>query len=112
MDREPSNYPEDDKILAQLDDPTDIEAFSNLMENAHREGLSAADLIREEPKRTSRSAIRKICLKDRKRSIRAMVSGVVKSMWDRPVHNPEDGFVQSLFGTQPPPGFGKKNGSP
>ena len=112
MDQEQTRYPEDDRILAQLEDPTDNEAFLNLMENAHREGLSAADLIREDPKRTSRAAIRKICLKDRKRSIRAMVSGVMKSMWDRPVQNPEDALVQGLFGAmKPPPGLGKKKNS-
>ncbi len=113
MNQEKIDYTEDDRILAQLEDPTDIEAFTNLMENAHREGLSAADLIREEPKRTSRSAIRCICLKDRKRSIRAMVSAVVRSMWDRPVQNPEDALVQGLFGaTTRPPRFreNKKNG--
>lgn len=112
MNQEQTGYPEDDRILAQLEDPIDIEAYSNLMENAHRDGLSAADLIREDPKRTSRPGIKRVCLKDRKRSIRAMVSGVVKSMWDRPVRNPEDTLVHGLFGpTAPPPRMGNKKNS-
>tara|TARA_A100001037_G_scaffold284322_1_gene290621 strand:+ start:850 stop:1209 length:360 start_codon:yes stop_codon:yes gene_type:complete len=87
--QETPTYPEDEEILGQLEDPTDIEAFSNLMENAHREGVSAADFIRVEPKRTSRKTIRKLCLKDQRRSIKAIVSSVVRSLWDRPAAYPE-----------------------
>ena len=97
-----SEYPEDESILNALEDPVDVEAFRHLMENAHREGVSAADFIREEPKRTSRKVIRKLCLKDRKRSLRAMVSNVVRSMWDRPAIDPETALV-SLFSAPPPP---------
>ena len=107
MDSETIDFSEDDTILAQLEDPVDVEAFRNLMENAHRDGVSAADFVREDPKRTSRKAIRRLCLHDRKRSIRAMVSGVVKSLWDRPVRHPEDALVQGLFGRSGhPPQFG------
>ena len=35
MTKELPTFPEDDEILAQLDDPMDVEAFSNLMDNAH-----------------------------------------------------------------------------
>ena len=35
------DFSEDDAILAQLTDPLDIEAFSNIMENAHAQGQSA-----------------------------------------------------------------------
>jgi hypothetical protein len=61
------DFSEDDGILAQLTDPLDVEAFSNIMENAHTQGRSAASMIREEPKITSRERIRKLCLKDRKK---------------------------------------------
>lgn len=88
MVQETPTYPEDDEILAQLQDPLDVEAFTNLMENAHREGVSAADFIREEPKRTSRKVIVKLCLKDRKRSFKAVVSSVVRSLWDKPPEDP------------------------
>jgi hypothetical protein len=91
-------YPEDDEILSQLDDPMDLEAFANLMENAHREGVSAADFVREEPKRTSRKTIRRICLKDRKRSLKAVVSSIVRSLWDRPPENPATA-LNPMFGT-------------
>jgi hypothetical protein len=91
-------YPEDDEILSQLDDPMDLESFANLMENAHREGVSAADFVREEPKRTSRKTIRRICLKDRKRSLKAVVSSIVRSLWDRPPENPATA-LNPMFGT-------------
>ena len=74
MTQEIPTYPEDDEILAQLDDPMDVEAFANLMENAHSEGVSAADFVREQPNRTSRKIIRRLCLKDRKRWLKALVS--------------------------------------
>lgn len=110
MTEEPRTYPEDDDILAQLDDPTDVEAFSNLMENAHREGVSAADFVREEPKRTSRRAIRKLCLKDQKRSIKAVVSSVVRSLWDRPPEDPA-AAANVMFGPGGPR-FGERSGGP
>ena len=109
MAQETPTFPEDDEILAQLVDPTDIQAYTNLMENAHRDGVSAADFVREEPKRTSRQTIRQLCLKDQKRSIRAIVSSVVKSLLDRPTLDAENAFDSMLI-----PGghlFGKKPGS-
>jgi len=81
-------YPEDDEILSQLDDSLDVEAFANLMENVHREGISAADFVREDTKRTSRKRIRRLCMKDRKRSIKAIVSSVIRSLLDRPPDDP------------------------
>ena len=114
MTQEIPTYPEDDEILSHLDDPTDVEAYSNLMENAHREGVSAADFVREEPKRTSRMAIRRLCLKDQKRSIKAVVSAVVRSLWDRPPTDPESALKMfgpgcARFGS--PPG-GRSNSEP
>ena len=87
----------------------DAQAYTNLMENAHRDGVSAADFVREEPKRTSRKAIRQLCLKDQNRSIKAIVSSVVKSLWDRPASDPATALDAILR-----PGsnrFGKKLGS-
>ena len=107
MTQEIPTYPEDEVILGQLADPMDVEAFTNLMENAHREGVSAADFVREEPKRTSRKSIRKLCLKDQKRSIKAVVSSVVRSLWDRPPQDPDAALGAMLgptarFGSPPP----------
>ena len=107
MPADDPTFPEDEEILATLTDPTDVQAFSNLMENAHREGVSAADFVREEPKRTSRKAIRKICLKDQRRSIKAIVSSVVRSLWDKPPTDPEAALgnilgPQQRFGNPPP----------
>lgn len=79
--RKQPDFSEDEAILAQLTDPMDAEAFSNLMENAHRLGQSAASFIREEPGRTSRKAIRDLCLKDKKRSVVDRVGAVFRSMW-------------------------------
>ena len=110
METNQSDYPEDDQILALLEDPTDVEAFANMMENAHRKGKSAADFVREEPRRTSRRAIRKLCLRDRRRSIRAAVASVMRSMWDRPAEDPATGSAEGLFGAQPPR-FGSKTES-
>ncbi|MSS71559.1 MAG: hypothetical protein EXS64_08725 [Candidatus Latescibacteria bacterium] len=75
------DFSEDDAILAQLTDPEDAEAFSNLMENAHGLGQSAASFVREEPGRTSRRAIRRLCVKDRRRTVADRVRSVLKSMW-------------------------------
>lgn len=98
MPQEMSDYSEDEHILASLSDPIDIEAFSNLMAHAHQQGVSAADFIREEPRRTSRKTIRKLCLKDVKRSLRARVASVFKTLWDRPAEDPQGAFVHSLYG--------------
>jgi hypothetical protein len=114
--QETPTFPEDDEILSKLVDPTDAQAYANLMENAHRDGISAADFVREEPKRTSRKTIRVLCLKDQKRSIKAIVSSVVKSLWDRPATNPETAFDAMLgpgghrFGNKDKPDPNRPNG--
>ena len=91
-----TDFSEDERILAGLTDDADIEAFSNLMEHAHEQGVSAADFIREEPRRTSRKRIRKLCLKNRKRSLQVMVKSVIKTLWDRPVT--DKSVIESLYG--------------
>ena len=98
MAQDMPDYSEDERILARLVDPVDIEAFSNLMVHAHQKGMSAADFVREEPKRTSRKVIRKLCLKDRKRSWRLQIASVIKTLWDRPAEDPEGAFIHSLYG--------------
>ena len=100
---EKPDFSEDERILAVLTDNTDIEAFNNLMEHAHEQGVSAADFIREEPRRTSRRRIRKLCLKNRKRSLQVMFQSIIKSLWDRPVT--DTSAIESLYGM--PPQFGK-----
>jgi hypothetical protein len=85
-------FSEDDQILSSLTDPEDVQAFENLIENAHRERISAADFVREEPKRTYRKAIRRTCLKSQKRSIKAIVSSIVRSLWDKPAADPLTAF--------------------
>ncbi len=109
---EPSDFTEDNKILALLKDEADIEAFTNLMAHAHGLGMSAADFVREEPKRTSRKYIRKLCLKDRKRSLHLMVASVMKNLWDRPASDPAEAFVQVLYGPPTRPGSSHANGHP
>ena len=105
---EQTDFSEDEQILARLNDSADIEAFTNLMSYAHEQGMSAADFVREEPQRTSRKAIRKLCLKNQKRTLKAQVASVIRSLWDRPVEDPEKVFVQTLFGGPPaPPAEGK-----
>ena len=96
-----SDYIEDDTILAGLSDPVDAEAFSNLMAHAHSQGMSAADFIREEPRRTSRKAIRKRCLKDRRRSLWVRIASTFRSMWDRPARDPADALAQTLYRSAP-----------
>ena len=91
------DFSEDDQILDRLSDEADIEAFSNLMSHAHDKGMSAADFIREEPKRTSRRSIRRLCLRNRDRSLKARIASVMKSLWDRPVEDPEAAFVHTHF---------------
>ncbi len=102
MSRKMPDYSEDKRILASLSDPIDVEAFFNLMDHAHQQGISAADFVREEPKRTSRKAIRKLCLKDRKRSLRALMASIFKSLWERPAENPEAALIHSLYAPTPP----------
>lgn len=97
MPKRPDGYSEDDRILARLMDPVDAEAFSNLMEHAHRRGMSAADFIREEPERTSRKAIRRLCLKDRRQTLRARISSIARNLWGRPAEDPETTYFQSLY---------------
>lgn len=107
---EKSEFQEDERILALLQDASDREAFANLMAHAHAQGISAADFVREEPKRTSRQRIRKLCLKNRKRSLRLMVASVVKNLWDRPVQEPAEAFVQALYAPPSRPGAPQRNG--
>ena len=107
---ETQDFSEDDQILARLENEADVEAFSNLMAHAHDLGMSAADFVREEPKRTSRRCIRKLCLKNRKRSLYLMVSSVMKSLWDRPAKNPEEAFVHTLYGPPRRPDTPDTNG--
>ena len=58
---------EDKEVFQQLTDTVDKEAFQNLAENASRQGRSVVELICDEPKLTSRPAIRKQCLKRKKK---------------------------------------------
>jgi len=110
MSRGIPDYTEDEHILARLSDPMDIEAFYNLMAHAHQKGMSAADFVREEPKRTSRRVIRKLCLKDRKRSLRLQISSVIRALWDRPTEDPEAAFIHSLYGPGGRPSEPGRNG--
>ena len=75
------DFSEDDAILTGLADPDDAEAFSNLMEHAHRQGQSAAAFVREEPGRTSRKAILDLCVKDRRRSTADRIRSVFRAAW-------------------------------
>ena len=59
-------FAEDEAVRARLADPVDVEAFTNLMAAAHRQGQSAAVMIREEPNLTSRPAIRRLCVGEHK----------------------------------------------
>ena len=70
---EEQDFSEDDEILVQLTDPLDVEAFANLMEHAHAQGKSAALMVREEPGVTSRKAIRRLCLRDKRKVLRDRV---------------------------------------
>jgi len=105
---ETPDFSEDDQILDQLVDTADVDAFANLMEHAHGLGISAADFVREEPKRTSRKQIRKLCLKNRKRSLKVMVKSVMDSLWDRPVT--DISAIESLYGVPQKPGQPHRNG--
>ena len=105
---ETPDFSEDDRILECLKECADIEAFTHLMAHAHDLGVSAADFVREEPKRTSRKLIRKLCLKNRKRSLRVMVKSVMDSLWDRPVT--DTSAIEALYGIPQPPGQPNRNG--
>lgn len=107
---QPSDFKEDEEILAQLDDEADVEAFSNLMAHAHDLGISAADFVREEPKRTSRKRIRKLCLKDQKRTFKMIVRSVIQSLWDRPANESAENYVHTLYGPPKKPGQTHLNG--
>ncbi len=100
------DFSEDERILANLSDPLDVEAFSNLMAHAHERGVSAADFVREEPQRTSRRAIRKLCFKDVKWSLRAQMRSVVKTFFEGRSADPAETHWQSIYGVKPqdPPG--------
>lgn len=78
--RDQQDFSEDDAILAQLTDPLDREAFSNIMEHAHARGQSAASVIQEEPEITSRKSIRKLCLKDKKKVLSVRVKDVLRKL--------------------------------
>lgn len=95
---ENSNFQEDEEILAHLELDADKEAFSNLMAHAHELGISAADFVREEPKRTSRKTIRKLCLANQKRTFKMMMASVIKGLWDRPANDQTEATVASLYG--------------
>ena len=110
MSADSPDFSEDDQILKGLDDPLDIEAFSNLMSHAHPLGISAADFVREEPKRTSRKKIQKLCLKDRKRSLRAQIYLIIKHLWKRPAEDPELAYIHSLYSPATRPPEAGKNG--
>ena len=99
---EKPDFSEDDKILAGLQNEADIEAFANLMAHAHNQGISAVNFVREEPQRTSRQAIRKLCLKNQKRTFKAQIVSVIRSLWDRPVEDPEAAYLQEFFGGPAP----------
>lgn len=99
---EEHDFSEDDSILAKLESEADREAFSNLMAHAHGLGVSAADFVREEPKRTSRKSIRKLCLANHKRTFKMMIASVVKSLWDRPANDATEHMVNSLYGPPMP----------
>jgi len=77
---EEQDFSEDDEILAQLTDPLDVEAFANMMAYAHAQGKSAALMVREEPGVTSREAIRRWCLKDKRKVLRDRVRDMLRRM--------------------------------
>lgn len=108
MSQNPHDFSEDEGIMGCLNDPVDIEAFTNLMAHAHEQGMSAADFVREEPRRTSRKAIRKLCLKNQIRSLKVRVASVLKNLWDRPVEDPGEAYICSLYYPKGrPPGSGR-----
>lgn len=108
MSENTTDYTEDEQILACLSDPLDVEAFSNLMNHAHELGMSAADLVREEPKRTSRKIIQKLCLKNRKQRMRVQILSILRNLWGKPVLDPKESFPYLPFGK---PGTALRNGA-
>ncbi|MCZ6634143.1 MAG: hypothetical protein O7G87_12115 [bacterium] len=106
---EKPDFSEDDQILVRLQNGADIEAFANLMAHAHEQGISAADFVREEPKRTSRKVIRTLCLKNQKRTFKAQIASVIRSLWDRPVEDSEAAYLPDFFGG---PAQSPRNGKP
>ncbi|MDP6041497.1 MAG: hypothetical protein QGG64_23320 [Candidatus Latescibacteria bacterium] len=105
---EAPDFSEDDDILACLSDEADAEAFTNLMEHAHERGISAADFVREEPKRTSRKSIRKLCLANHKQGFHIRVRSALKSLWERPSSEPS--VAQALYGMPDQSGRSHQNG--
>jgi hypothetical protein len=99
---EQPDFGEDDFILSNLDDDADVEAFTNLMEHAHLLGMSAADFVRQEPKRTSRKGIRKLCLKNQKRTFKMIMASVLSGLWDRPANDTTETFVNSVYAMPKP----------
>jgi hypothetical protein len=93
-------FSEDQTIMERLTDPLDIEAFTNLIANAHDSGMSAVDFVREEPGRTSRRVIRKLCLKDKGRSLWVQISSSLKSLWSAPSGDTD--HLHALYGSTPP----------
>jgi hypothetical protein len=102
---EKSDFGEDDRILARLEHKADVEAFTNLMAHAHQLGLSAADFVRQEPKRTSRKIIRKLCLENQKRSLKMLVVSILEGLWDRPASDQTTALGHPIYG--PPPASAK-----
>ena len=107
MSSETPDFSEDERILASLSDPLDVEAFTNLMAHAHELGMSAADFVREEPQRTSRRTIKKLCLKNWRRSLRAQVKSAMKTLFEGKSSDPAEAYWQSLRGTTPGPPSGQ-----
>ena len=107
MANEQLEFSEDQTIMERLTDPLDIEAFTNLMANAHGSGMSAVDFVREEPDRTSRRVIRKLCLKDKGRSLWILISSSLKSLWRTPSRDSD--HLHPLYGSTPP-SFGVTSG--
>jgi len=106
---EKSDFSEDELILKKLSDCADVEAFSNLMIHAHEMGVSAAEFVQEEPKRTSRKTIRRLCLKNKKQSIRIRITSVLKALWELPAEDPQSAFVNSLYSMPNRPAQPHKN---
>jgi 5-methylcytosine-specific restriction endonuclease McrBC regulatory subunit McrC len=104
------DFSEDERILVSLSDPVDIEAFTNLMAHAHELGVSAAEFVREEPQRTSRRTIKKLCLKDRKRSLRAQLRSAVKALFEGRPSDPVEAHWQTVYGVKPQ-GPSSRNGT-
>jgi len=92
-------FVEDDEILQKLTDPLDVEAFRNLMENAHERGESAAEMVRENPEHTSRKAIKKLCLANKPRFLSTLFKSLFRK---RSAHEDRDAYPL------PPPQAGQR----